>query len=109
MIAPRLMRQPRGSNFWLLDTDPVKGRGMFVAPESRPREYDAWLLERFNACRHTDSDGHEVCYGIAQRINQILFDAHHGRAEVIAFGPYGADAAVVIEYLSGWTLEVEVR
>lgn len=82
--------------------DTWSGRGLF-SPPSGIESYDAWLLARYR-----ESPG-VMQSGVAQRINEILFGMRNIGCRAIAIGPYAADAAVVIEYLSGWTVEVEVQ
>ncbi|MBD3609047.1 MAG: hypothetical protein HUJ30_00700 [Gammaproteobacteria bacterium] len=84
-----------------IDTRPNTG-GLFSSAAS-VEDYAAWLTQRCEESYRNDS-GNQVCYGVAQKVNQL---AYHSKKqikskdkpetyEVLCFGPYAAAAAHVL-------------
>lgn len=70
-------------------------------------DYEGWLLNKYKTSQ-IKQDGRPCFYGIAQRINHLIFEAKEHEHKLIAFGENAKGAANVIESLSFQLVTVEV-
>lgn len=69
--------------------------------------YEEWLLKKYKTSS-TVMDGRPAFYGIAQRINHLIFEAKEHDHKLVAFGKNAKGAAAVINEISHGLITVEV-
>lgn len=83
---------------YYIDTRP--GRAGPFNPPSGIEDYAHWLHQAYKRAALRDGTA-LVYFGAAQRIHQLIWSARHQNTELLAFGPYGAEALVVIRAIAG--------
>jgi len=70
-------------------------------------DYRQWLLKKYETAS-TVMDGRPAFHGVAQRINQLIFEARKNNHTLVAFGPHAKEVAKVIQELANNSINVEV-
>ena len=85
-----------------IDTTP--GINNPYAAPSHIEDYKLWLEDKYHAsCR--SEDGKTVCFGMAQKINQVIYQARRNNKVIAVKGPHAADAAKAIKNIAGIDIE----
>ena len=69
--------------------------------------YEEWLHKKYNTSS-TIMDGRPAFYGVAQKINHLIFEAREYEHQLMAFGKHAKEAAAVINEISQGTVTVEI-
>ena len=76
--------------------------GMFANP-CKIEEYDKYLQQSYDLSRN----GY-IIWGMAKKIDLIIYEAIYKDVELFALGPWAGQAARVVEFISKGTVEVKV-
>ena len=87
-----------------IDTTP--GSGPFAPPKA-VTDYTEWFMARYRNSQGKDGN-RRFYFGMAQKVNQIVFAARQGGTDIFSQGPYAGAAAAVFEDMVGDGFEVRV-
>ena len=80
-----------------IDTRP--GQCSLFSPPAEVEDYKHWLMTRYRQSRVLYNEIVNY-YGVAQKINQIIYSLVHQQGKVFAFGTYAGAVASTIEAMA---------